>query len=64
MGKSAGSGVGCSKQNGSRNRAHAAYYSSLPPKIAAKKDRHVLKSSHGKYSSVAELVAVQRKAEK
>ena len=32
-------------------------------KLGAKKDRHVRKSSHGKFNSVAELVAQQKKTE-
>lgn len=52
-------GVGCSKQNGRRSRLHENYYQSLPPRVAKRKDRHVAKSSHGKYESVKELVAHQ-----
>lgn len=57
MGKKAG--PDCSKQNGRRNQKHMMYYSSLPPKVAKRKDRNVFKSSHGKFKNVAELVAHQ-----
>lgn len=51
------------KGNGVRSSKHKAYYASLPPKIAKKKDRHVLKSSHGKFKTVAELVKHQTESE-
>jgi hypothetical protein len=54
-------GPACGKQNSRRSRNNEGYYKSLPDKIKKKKDRRVAKSSHGKFKTVAELVAHQQR---
>jgi hypothetical protein len=49
-----------SKADGRRSGSHEGYYTNLKPKIAKKKDRRVMKSSHGKFKSVLELEAHRR----
>jgi hypothetical protein len=53
----------CGKQNARRSSRHKAKYASLRLKNEKKKNRRVLKSSHGKFKTVAELVTAQQKAE-
>lgn len=59
----AGLGSDCNKRNAKRHSVHAAWYASLPPKVKKRKDRNVLRSSHGKFRNVEELVAAQRESE-
>jgi hypothetical protein len=46
-----------------RHALHGAWYDNHFAKLAARRDRHVIKSSHGKYHSVVELVAHQQETE-
>ncbi len=50
------------KQNGRRsgNKLKQAKYSGHKTKLMKKKDRHVAKSSHGKYKTVQDLVSHQK----
>ena len=52
-----------SKADGRRSIKHEAYYGSLFPRVAERKDKHVYQSSHGKFPSVEKLVEHQKKVE-
>lgn len=49
------------KPCGRRHSAHASFYDGQKPKLARKKDKHVLESSNGKFVTVAKLVEHQAK---
>jgi hypothetical protein len=44
---------GVSKADGRKHTKHASYYGSLPPRIEKRKDRNVVRSSHGKFTREA-----------
>lgn len=48
-----------SRANSRRNQYHETFYASHFPIVAKRKDRNVKRSSHGKFVTVAALVAHQ-----